>query len=1651
MKKIFSLITILMLCLTAGAQTNDDYDPSSPIDPGANLWNPATGELYMDLFEPGYLTQAISNLIGASEEAFMAVKKFTVVAPMTKGDLKYLVFPHCETIDLGRSSRFTVVPAEAFQYTLALKTLVLPSSVKEIEAAMPSTLELMDIYATTPPKVADNIWSGLADRKGMVVRVPASSVSAYQNAAGWKEVRIRSLEGGGGEEKEFRTVQLSVVTPDGQDVTSQVSIYWFVGSTQVGEGRTLESIEVGTTLRYRVTLSSALTLTYEQPAEGSHTVTTDGNTLCLTLTALPPAMPDQKELLGGDIDLDIVYRAAGTRRFYVPENDLRFEVLRADGETLTDFVYQASTLRFEQTSFADNEAVTVRVSSRTGLFQMAETKAEWTAANRLTATLEVKEYGITEIRCTAPKGVTAIQCMIYDLNGRKVGSCTNEGTTCTVNGLPDGTYTAILMQKSAFFARLQLLDDLNATGLRHGTDYAQMTIRQQAATTSTCSVQVPALDDTPYRHTSQEASFSAHTATVNAGFYVTLKAKVAFKEEYAPEVSNISLIVDLPEGCSYLNSSLILSHSNGSFSREGNRLVVPVEVDEVARFCVVPEQAGVCTPSALLRYTLNGKQYQQPLGMARVVVKALELEGPAISVTPDFNLSGTAAGNKRLYIYDGTQKIGETQSLSSGEWQASISLQNPLNHSHHSIYAEYENEAGGMSRTETLNLLYDPQAQAAVLSRMEMKTQSHTLIYDCLRDVLTPKYYTFNPNHNTSFTFTAKMCEDQPEKIRDPQFYVDLMDGSTSIINARYNEQEMIWTGTGSFPNADQTPTGFSFCFDYADEAGFDATELESAEAQALLDASNQMKGLLDEEYIHLDEILEESDERVTMLIHIGEDTQRFVLDYCMVNLDRTEAMIREQEETTIEMDEDSLACYTDAGEDWLRCFYLDYTTDEAWYIMLSTQEQFAKAPMRRDMNLIAGASALLKGGDIMGKVIKGYKTLKHLKKEAKEFVDDKKDLMFAKVYRDEMIALRDQYAANLSNQIWACETALGAFCPDGKSKIREAVLPAYQSFLRSYAKDAEDFLALFDGYISAYTQALACRCGAEYLSAIATFAGGKLATGAAVKSRHVIRNVSRWAPHFGTYKEVTKFVADGAKNGVQQMGKMLDINTDFMSTKRFIDSWAPKRYFICADHLLELLSDIRNAYQKCDEEEESQPEPQPQPKPQPKPKNRRRPQPKIINIRPIIDPSGYVYEAVPENRLEDVTATLFYSESDPGTQPEAGMLWKAEEYGQQNPLHTDGEGLYSWDVPMGYWQVRFEKEGYLPAQTDWLPVPPPQLEVNIPMVRQSTPDIAKVTAYPDAIDIVFSMYMQSASLAGFRLFQNGYSVAGREEEIPGRIEMTDEQEGVVKHIRFIPEGNNGDLKKTTVTLCIPSTVMSYAGTAMGQEWKEELEVEGHLDELIVEERIQLNVGMDGAFELWCRPAPAGIQPDITFDSDFLTLINQPVFNEEGMALVEMRGNLPGSTDLTLSIGELSVTTTIDISYDQWKTVCKPVASILSGTAVAKGTAIELICPTEGAVIYYTLDGSCPCDESASRKVYDDTSIVVDRELTIHAIAVKDGMLDSEVAEFHYTLATGIQPVEEGMVPEAFFTIAGSPALPPLKPGLYIQRTSAGTRKILIR
>jgi len=171
--------------------------------------------------------------------------------------------------------------------------------------------------------------------------------------------------------------------------------------------------------------------------------------------------------------------------------------------------------------------------------------------------------------------------------------------------------------------------------------------------------------------------------------------------------------------------------------------------------------------------------------------------------------------------------------------------------------------------------------------------------------------------------------------------------------------------------------------------------------------------------------------------------------------------------------------------------------------------------------------------------------------------------------------------------------------------------------------------------------------------------------------------------------------------------------------------------------------------------------------------------------------------------------------------------------------------------------------------------------------------------------------------------------------------------------------------------------------------------------------------------------------------------------NIEGEFTLEIKHISGGDKNAQITIDNITWT-----SYDGGGSGEDPVQKVANVTAtpnpgeVEEGTEVTLSTSTEGATIYYTLDGSIPTVESEEYT----QAIVINADTTIKAFAVKDGFEDSDVSEFAYTIKA---PVTVITIAEAIASSEGTEVtvegIVTTKPGtgsskaFYMQDGTAGT------
>lgn len=396
----------------------------------------------------------------------------------------------------------------------------------------------------------------------------------------------------------------------------------------------------------------------------------------------------------------------------------------------------------------------------------------------------------------------------------------------------------------------------------------------------------------------------------------------------------------------------------------------------------------------------------------------------------------------------------------------------------------------------------------------------------------------------------------------------------------------------------------------------------------------------------------------------------------------------------------------------------------------------------------------------------------------------------------------------------------------------------------------------------------------------------------------------------------------------------------------------------------------------------------------------------------PQHDPSGYVYEGIFNNRIEGVTTTCYQKiqvEDMYGDLHDNVVKWDAEEYGQENPLHTDKDGFYQWFVPEGLWQVKYEKEGYETAYSEWLPVPPPQLDVNIGIVQNRQPEVKEAHAYEDGVELTFDKYMMPAYLTAdnIKVSQNGKYVEGKVVLVDEEVAYRDENVKYASTVRFVP--NTAFSAGKEVTLVVANKVKSYAGIQMAENFTQSFDIEKEVKSILADSLVKVPYQGSKVITLYVQPADAatGKTMHAESSSEMLASLVQKdiVIDENGMAQFEIRGELPGTAGIAFSIDGVKTTATVIANVGDFEVsaVNEPKASLVSGSSVYRGTTVKLTADSKDLKIWYTIDGTCPCDENGSRKQYSEP-IVINGNVTIKATAENADGEASDVATFIYSI-----------------------------------------------
>lgn len=1538
-----------------------------------------------------------------------------------------------------------------------------------------------------------------------------------------------------------RDLTLRVLTPSGEDVTSQTTITWFDHKdTYLTKGSTLTGQLEGVNVKYRVQLPQTLGMLYQLPTDVTCEVQAT-NSISLTLTDIPQTtisgvvrdVKTGQALSGATVAVSQMLNGLYSKSFttktdnkgqwslqvYEAKTDITasmdnyvsktqtFEMLVADGgdlqspteiptfelkdingttisialtytdtngetqEFYSDYANVAYTVYNETLQQTVTDAnvqypqivlmeqlpagtvLRVTATSKNQKFMPVTATAAVDSLDCASVTLPIKQLGgiTASFRQTDNPSVTAI---LYNANGQLLKKYDYSSASLTISELQDGQYTLVTMASTQLFNSVGSIAQFAEAGLREGADYVKNTVTVKSGEmTAINNALIPFLDETKLYYTGDGTSITVNKTQITTGNYLTITGHLDFKAVYADQVSDVKLIVDLPEESAFVDNSVMRGAQTATYTYADGQVIVPLDYySERVRFCFIPTAGGEFTATGSVQFTLDGKTITQPIGNANFTVKDLSITAPSTIAKTTMLVSGAAPGKSSVEIYDDGLLIGNTTALANGAWETTCELNEPYNLSTHSIYAKVTTKAGLELISETKQVVYDknmivPEKVTMLYYNPEFVGQ-YNIVFDLINGTVSPKSYYFFPYKSypnwwgsgtepKDFTFIADLSNNDSTVVNGVTIRVYTDNGYWRNLEAQYNTSMNRWVAVSQFTE-EEAPVGVDVVISSLREVLLDDSYLQNE--YSWLNSFDNITEKIDSIVVEKDVYEDLSDEEFLTYLHNQKDSILNIEEFDCNGLSEYTIIAEDGRTITVKMtscsglEESNFtnneeyynmlkssggSLYVKRTEDYAD--YIDFGNNVRMTLLIEGNETVVRSRRAIDGSFITTVSGYISTfGGLINSIDDQTRFLRNaLGNMHKRFQMDYNTAMKGlEKYNEIVLSLQKRF--------------LNASWHGDNTAVLEAELNGAYGMQKMYKEAAEAALKSINTIKTVL---------GKLASIISFTVNAKKGYDAMVEWRGILMNLQNndcpgadalYAKAVSYTRRIFGFYYSAASADLASLISLKGKLTGVISLALFnisihSSNWGEWMHNQWTHEIRMKIPTLKCNY-KCPrcgknpcECKDKCPRcgNRPCTCPDKCPRCGQNPcvcPPPLPRIDPEHDPSGYVYEGVASNRLQGVMASCYYKETVEdmyGDLHDNVVLWDAEEYAQKNPLFTDEYGMYRWDVPKGLWQVKFEKEGYQTTYSEWLPVPPPQLEVNIAMTQLLQPSVATAKAYDEGVEVTFDKYMNPESLTTDNIFvtRNGEKAEGVIELLNEEVAYEGQSQTFASKVRFtMPEGEEL-LSTDEVQLTVRKTVESYAGVQMENDYVQTFDVEPRVRLMAIDSLVNIGYGNERTLTVAALPVDASKGKKVTVKS-LSTMIasidaEELTLDENGQAELKVTGELPGSTVLSYHVEGTDVEglTTVNVKDATLLVTMAPRASRVSGTEVYRGTEIRLTSETENAVIYYTLDGSCPCNtETAIKYNADEPIIIADDNVTIKAMAQGHDLAESDVSEFSYTL-----------------------------------------------
>ncbi|KAK8836090.1 hypothetical protein M9Y10_040047 [Tritrichomonas musculus] len=1196
------------------------------------------------------------------------------------------------------------------------------------------------------------------------------------------------------------------------------------------------------------------------------------------------------EITGRTINLNITYVRNDQSNCLFNSDNLKLSLFDlTKKETISDFAFQNNVLILCNKN--NLNPIQINISTQSNDFYPASVILN---SNISQISIKLIQKGQIKINFVKSQNIKNV-AMIYNSNNKLACSLDFYLNSASSSFLDDGNYSIVVLGKSVFFNTINNLTDFQSASLTNSIDFALSKVIVKRGNVAQITInEIPKFDESKFHYIDDTESYFLSTKTkAIAGSFFVFKGKFEFKSIYKRNVSNLKIIIDIPDNCNYVQGSLIINQKLASFSLIDNKMVIPTLNEiESFRFCLIPQIGGKYIISPFIEFEYENKTIIQPINSAEIEADDMNFYVPKETSKKAIDIYGNAAFNSQIIAYDNDLIVGQTKSDINGDWMINMELVNPSTYSNHKIFIKIVVSKDIEIKSDVHFLTYN--FHYIDVSNIIILTKKNKMNYDYPY----PKeklYYTAFPGKN-SITFLVNFTDNDPNRISNVVLLSQTISNKVVKIPTIYDKDKKLWIAQHTF-SMKTVPNSLEVKYDLVENYTLPSSCFNYdliVNNESIKEYENNIKKFGYNTTLIMNTFSDNSSSfgKLVHKIIVEDSTDEYYSVF-------KEIKINSDEIKKIENNINFSKIYDDKG----KVYYISNANQ--------MQDEFPSFTF--------------------------IDPQKHKKTEFKLELPELKELH--------------------------------DICKNQQIKPNKKLL-------------AKKFYDIFDKLYE-YSSFFAPHNGIDILFGLVSYVDSL------IKASHTFDKLmkNQECMPFGSYA----LAATGLVNYVVLNSYMF--GDTIKSSRKDIMKFAtpdPKQWIVskvtgvAADYSFHLTDSLIDKY-GCD-----------------------RKIPENGRLTAIIDPSGYVYEAVKTNRVEGVVATLFEKEIKEdlyGESYEKVVFWNANIYGQQNPLITDEFGWYQWDVPRGFWQVKYEKLNYETSFSNWLEVPPPQFDVNIPLVSFVQPEIKRIIGFESYIEIEFTKFMMIDNMNSSNILiskndkiVNGKIIFVNSEPDPNLVNVN-----YSLLINFIPD--EPFFKNDKISVLIKNDLTSYSGVRMNSDYMKTISIiikpkiicDNETQCIIYGETNRIN------FTVLIDPFESVLGKKLLLKTDSKNIVepeNQSIEIKNNKSIdINLKILNPGKVQVFLEIENTSINSLKEFQIDVPKIKLEPViASIRSNSYVLKNISLELYSKEEDSVIYFKTN------ETDEYQIYNEP-LIIEQDIVITTFATHDDYKNSDLVSYTYFLS----------------------------------------------